>query len=136
MTLQRFHSQRLVLDNGAKLVYMNYNGGRLSVQTPWMTMPWKMGVYTEGEYPKYNIDLFKGMDEDPELQAFHDKFQELKNKIIDGGVENSVAWFKKKTASRDVIDALFGRMIKVSTKNKILVNLIIKWPDEAQGSSP
>ena len=105
-----------VLDNGAKLVYMNYNGGRLSVQTPWMTMPWKMGVYTEGEYPKYNIDLsFKGMDEDPELQAFHDKFQELEDKIIDGGVENSVAWFKKKTASRDVIDALFGRMIKVST---------------------
>ena len=95
---------------------MNYNGGRLSVQTPWMTMPWKMGVYTEGEYPKYNIDLsFKGMDEDPELQAFHDKFQELEDKIIDGGVENSVAWFKKKTASRDVIDALFGRMIKVST---------------------
>ena len=67
-------SQPRVLDNGAKLVYMNYDGGRLSIQTPWMTLPWKMGVYTEGEYPKYSIDLsFKGMEDNEELQKFHDK---------------------------------------------------------------
>ena len=57
-----------ILDNGAKLVYVNYNGGKWSVQTPWMSMPWKMGVYTDGPYPKYNIDLsFKGMDENPDI---------------------------------------------------------------------
>ena len=64
-------SQPRVLDNGAKLVYLNYGGGRLSVQTPWMSMPWKMGVYTEGDYPKYSVDLtFKGMDENPDLRGF------------------------------------------------------------------
>ena len=105
-----------VLDNGAKLVYLNYAGGRLSIQTPWMSMPWKMGVYTEGDYPKYSVDLtFKGMDEDPELQGFHDKLQELEEKIIDGGFDNSVSWFKKKPSSRDVVDALFNRIVKVST---------------------
>ena len=109
-------SQHRMLDNGAKLVYLNYAGGRLSIQTPWMSMPWKMGVYTEGDYPKYSVDLtFKGMDEDPELQGFHDKLQELEEKIIDGGFENSVAWFKKKPSSRDVVDALFNRIVKVST---------------------
>ena len=109
-------SQPRVLDNGAKLVYLNYNGGRLSVQTPWMSMPWKMGVYTEGDYPKYSADLtFKGMDDDPELQGFHDKLIKLEEKIIDGGFENSVSWFKKKPSSRDVVDAQFGRMLKVST---------------------
>ena len=109
-------SQPRVLDNGAKLVYLNYGGGRLSIQTPWMSMPWKMGVYTEGDYPKYSVDLtFKGMDENPDLQGFHDKLQELEEKIIDGGFENSVAWFKKKPASRDVVDALFSRIVKVST---------------------
>ncbi len=109
-------SQPRVLDNGAKLVYLNYGGGRLSVQTPWMSMPWKMGVYTEGDYPKYSVDLtFKGMDENPDLQGFHDKLQELEEKIIDGGFENSVSWFKKKPSSRDVVDALFSRIVKVST---------------------
>ena len=109
-------SQPRVLDNGAKLVYLNYGGGRLSVQTPWMSMPWKMGVYTEGDYPKYSVDLtFKGMDENPDLQGFHDKLQELEEKIIDGGFENSVSWFKKKPSSRDVVEALFNRIVKVST---------------------
>ena len=27
------------LDNGAKLVYVNYNGGKFTVRTPWMDMP-------------------------------------------------------------------------------------------------
>ena len=105
-----------VLDNGAKLVYLNYNGGRLSVQTPWMSMPWKMGVYTEGDYPKYSVDLtFKGMEDNPDLQAFHDKLLELEEKVIDGGFENSVSWFKKKPTSRDTAEALFNRIVKVST---------------------
>jgi hypothetical protein len=125
-----------VLDNGAKLVYLNYNGGRLSVQTPWMSMPWKMGVYTEGEYPKYSVDLsFKNMDEEPELQAFHDKFLELEEKIIDGGFENSVAWFKKKPASRDVVDALFNRTIKVSTDRET-GEPNGKWPPTMKAKVP
>ena len=73
-------SKPRVLDNGAKLVYMNYNGGRLSVQSPWMTMPWNMSSITEDrdgkplDYPKYSADLsFKGMENDPELQLFHVK---------------------------------------------------------------
>ena len=109
-------SQPRVLDNGAKLVYLNYGGGRLSIQTPWMSMPWKMGAYLEGDYPKYSVDLtFKGMEENPDLQGFHDKLLELEDKIIEGGVENSVSWFKKKTANKDVVDALFSRIVKVST---------------------
>ena len=125
-----------VLDNGAKLVYLNYNGGRLSVQTPWMTMPWKMGVYTEGEYPKYSLDLsFKGMDEDPELQAFHDRFKELEEKIVDGGFENSVAWFKKKSTSREVVSAVFNRMIKVSA-DKETGEPDGKWPPTMKAKVP
>ena len=117
-----------VLDNGAKLVYMNYNGGRLSVQTPWMEMPWKMGIFTEGEYPKYSVDLsFKGMDDTPELTQFHDRFLELQDKIVDAGHENSVAWFKKKQANRDVVEAIFTPMIKVS-KDRDTGEPDGKWP--------
>ena len=43
-------------------------------------------------------------------------------KIIDGGSENSVSWFKKKTDSREVIEALFNPVLKVS-KDKEMVSL-------------
>ena len=121
-------SQPRVLDNGAKLVYMNYDGGRLSVQTPWMSLPWKMGVYTEGEYPKYSIDLsFKGMENDPDLQAFHDKLQEVETQIIDEGFENTVSWFKKKKSTREVVEAIFNPILKVS-KDKETGEPDGKWP--------
>lgn len=121
-------SQPRVLDNGAKLVYMNYDGGRLSIQSPWMSLPWKMGVYTEGEYPKYSIDLsFKGMDTDNDLKEFHDKLQAVEEKIIDAGFENSVAWFKKKKSSREVVEAIFNPILKVS-KDKETGEPDGKWP--------
>jgi hypothetical protein len=116
------------LDNGAKLVYVNYNQGRFSVQTPWMTMPWKMGAYTDGEYPKYSIDLsFKGMDENPDLQEFYNKFKSLEQTIIDGGLDNSVAWFKKNIKSRDGVVEKFGPIIKES-RDKETGEPDGKWP--------
>ena len=121
-------SQPRVLDNGAKLVYMNYDGGRLSIQTPWMSLPWKMGVYTEGEYPKYSVDLsFKGMENDPDLQAFHDKLQDVEEKILDAGFDNSVSWFKKKKTTREVVEAIFNPILKVS-KDKETGEPDGKWP--------
>ena len=121
-------SQPRVLDNGAKLVYMNYNGGRLVVQTPWMSLPWKMGVYTEGEFPKYSVDLsFKGMESNPDLQKFHDKLKEVEETLLEGGVTNSVAWFKKKINSRDAVEALFNPILKVS-RDKNTGEPDGKWP--------
>ena len=37
-----------VLDNGAKLVYVNYNGGKFTVQTPWMDMLGRCPIYRGG----------------------------------------------------------------------------------------
>jgi hypothetical protein len=117
-----------VLDNGAKLVYVNYAGGRFNVQTPWMPLNWNMSAYTEGPYPKYSAELsFKGMDENDDLQQFYDKFTEVQNAIIDGGVENSVAWFKKKKPSRETVEALFNDMIKLS-RDKETGEADGKWP--------
>ena len=124
------------LDNGAKLVYVNYNQGRFSVQTPWMTMPWKMGAYTEGDYPKYSIDLsFKGMEEDSDLQMFHDKMKEVEQKIIDGGCENSVAWFKKNIKSRDGVVEKFNPVIKES-RDKETGEPDGKWPPSMKVKAP
>lgn len=104
------------LDNGAKLVYVNYNNSKFTVQTPWMDMPWEMKAYTEDKYPKYSITTsFRGMDENPDLQAFHDRLLELEEKIIDAGTDHSLAWFKKRDQPRQVTQALFNSIVKVST---------------------
>ena len=124
------------LDNGAKLVYVNYNQGRFSVQTPWMSMPWKMGAFTDGEYPKYSIDLsFKGMEEGNDLQLFHDKMKEVEQKIIDGGFENSVAWFKKNIKSRDGVVEKFNPVIKES-RDKETGEPDGKWPPSMKVKVP
>ena len=104
-----------VLDNGAKLVYVNYNSSKFNIQTPWMDVPWNMSCYSEGAYPKYSMEFsFRNMDNDPEIKAFHDKLYELQDKIVSGGLENSVSWFKKRTDSREVIQALYNPIVKVS----------------------
>ena len=91
-------------------------------------MPWKMGAFTDGEYPEHSIDVsFKGMESDPELKAFHDKFIELEGKIIDAGVENSIPWFKKKSASREVVEAIFGPDAVRVSKDKETGEPIGKW---------
>ena len=125
------------LDNGAKLIYVNYNGGiKFSVQTPWMTMPWKMGAYTDGDYPKYSIDLsFKGMEEGNELQQFHDKMKEVEQKIIDAGVENSVSWFKKNIKSREGVSEKFNPIIKES-RDKDTGEPDGKWPPSMKVKVP
>lgn len=129
-------SEPRVLDNGAKLVYVNYDGGRFTVQTPWMEMPWKMGCYDQGEYPKYSAEFsFKGMDNNEDLAAFHDRLNEVDSALIDGGVANSVAWFKKKKASRDVIEALFNPIVRVS-KDKESGEPDGKWPSTFKAKVP
>jgi len=112
------------LDNGAKLVYVNYNKGRFNIQTPPMELAWDVNCYDEGPYPKYSCEVsFKGMDEDTkqgrELKGFHDKMLELENKLIDEGVKNGSAWFKlaKGKVNKDVISSKFNPLIRVS-KNK------------------
>ena len=125
-----------VLDSGAKLVYVNYNSGRFFMQTPWMSLPWEMKTYEEGDIKKYTLTLsFRGYDENPELMQFHDKMSELEEKIIQGGVDNSVAWFKKKNLTKDTVDALFNRMIKVST-DKETGEPDGKWPPSMRAKVP
>lgn len=129
-------SNARTLDNGAKLVYVNYGGGRFNVQTPWMEVPWDLSCYNEGPYPKYSMELsFKGMDEDPDIRGFHDKFIELEQKIIEEGckernnIMNGVSWFKlpKAKCTPDVIASKFGPIVKVS-KDKETGEPDGKWP--------
>ena len=110
-------SQPKVLDNGAKLVYVNYGGGRFNIQTPWMEVPWDLSCYNEGPFPKYSCELsFKGMNEDAALKTFHDKMLEVEERLVEAGVENGTSWFKmpKNKINTEIISSKFGPIVKVS----------------------
>jgi hypothetical protein len=104
------------LTNGSEMSYLSYDGrGKFSIQTPVMRMPF--GVSPPNELaPKYSAALsFDGMDKNPKLRAMHDALVELDERMIDLGVENSVAWFGKKY-SRETIETKYKRIVKVNEK--------------------
>ena len=118
------------LENGAKLVYVNYDGGRFNVQTPWTDVPWDSSCYTEGPWPKYSFEVsFRGMDTNPKIKAFHDKILEIEEKLVEEGIKNGVSWFKleKSKCTKDVVGSKFGAIVKVS-KDKETGEPDGKWP--------
>ena len=116
-------------DNNGKTVYLNYSNNIFRMQTPVMTLPYDMGFYDKGEYPKYTIELsFRDMDECPKVNGYHKNMEKIDKMLIENGVKNSMAWFKKKTTSKDVILALFNPIIKKS-KDKETGEFDGKYPD-------
>ena len=103
-----------VMDSGAKYVYVGYNKMNLRVQTPEMDMPFGFNCYDKGEYPKYSVDLsFSGMESNKSMKQFHDNLLKMDEKLISEGMKQSLAWFKKKKMSKDVVSELFNPTIKV-----------------------
>lgn len=109
------------LDSGAKTAFLNYGpdkGGRFTIQTPRMVLPFNMSTFDKGDYPKHSIEVsFRGMEERPKLREFYDLFSNLDTKLINDGTDprNSINWFKKKSQPREVVEALFYPHIKPST---------------------
>lgn len=115
--------------NAGKTVWLNYNTNMFRVQTPVMTLPYDMSVYDKGEYPKHTIELsFRDMDDDTKVEGFHKNMEAIDKMLIDNGVKQSMAWFKKKKTNKDVISALFNPIIKRS-KDKETGEYDGKYPD-------
>ena len=124
------------LDNGSKFVWAGYKGQKLAVQTPRMSVAFNMKPNTMGEYPKYSVELsFQGMDSDESLQKFHDNIEAMDNFMIDAGVKNSMAWFKQKKVSRDVIEAKYSSMIKTPT-DKETGEVLTQYPQRLRLKVP
>jgi len=132
-------SEPKILPSGAKQVYLNYNGGRLVVQTPKMSLPWNMGCYRgpEGNQPPtYKLDLsFKGMENDPKIKELHDMIEKIDKRMLKAGAENGLAWFKKKDMNEEVLKALYTPMMKLSI-DKNTGEPDGKWPPSVRIKVP
>ncbi len=117
------YSEMKVMKSGAKSVYLNYQGSKINIQTPVLSIPYGVNDNTQfikddpkrkDEARKYDITAsFKGMDEAPKVKAFHDKLIELENKICEDASKNSVAWFKKNfEGNKGAIENMFSPIVR------------------------
>ena len=117
------YSEMKIMKSGAKSVYLNYQGSKINIQTPVLSIPYGVNDNTQfikddpkrkDEARKYDITAsFKGKDENPKVQAFHDKLIELEQKICEDASKNSVAWFKKNfEGNKGAIENMFSPIVR------------------------
>ncbi len=113
------------LPSGAKTIYLNHGDGiaPLFVQTPEMTVPFDSGTY----YPdneqsgKYAVKVsMDNIDTNENMKQFHDMLNNMDERLIKFGVDNSSEWFKsqqwfkKKGEVAEKVADNYTRMVKVS----------------------
>ena len=134
------------MKSGAKSVYLNYQGSKINIQTPVLSIPYGVNDNTQfikddpkrkDEARKYDITAsFKGMDENPKVKAFHDKLIELENKICEDASKNSVAWFKKNfEGNKGAIENMFSPIVR-RDKDKETGMFADKYPPTFKAKLP
>jgi hypothetical protein len=126
------------LKSGAKQAYVNYSGEKLTLQSAKeMRTPFGFNVWGEGTAKKYSINLsFDGMETNPGTKDFYDAMKRLDEYMIDLGVANARAWFKK-DMSRELIADKYTPIIKVAKDPKYAptVKLNISEKRDKEGNS-
>lgn len=106
------------MDNGGKMIYMNYGGGiqSLYVQSPELEVPFEPSYFPDNDTGgKYAVKLSLKDHEDNQLtKEFYDKLTDIDIMIKEHALKNSVAWFKKSKMSMETIDSLYTPMVKHS----------------------
>jgi hypothetical protein len=109
-----------VLDSGAKQAYVNYNGGKLVIQSPSnITLPYGVSASDKSKFGgtgiDYSIDISL-KDGDVDGSTMHDYTQMLKafdDAILEEAYKNRMAWFRA-NHSKETIRAFYKSSIKIS----------------------
>ena len=96
------------MNNGGKMVYLNHkDDSKIYLKTPEMSIPFDSGNFSHNKY-MIQVNLDDGCAD------FRDKLMELDARVMEMGIENSVAWFKKKTMTPETIENVYRPMVKLS----------------------
>jgi hypothetical protein len=107
-------------NHGRKMVYVNYNGGKIMIQTPKMHVPsgikrWRKKDAVDNKDDTFEMELSFG-GSNPEIQQFHtimQNFDELVKKTI---MARSKEWLGKSKISMDSIEeAFYAPTVRVAT---------------------
>lgn len=94
-------------------VYLNYEGRRILLQAPQLTVPYDASDY-QGD-GKFKVQFsFKGRDTNPRVAKFHDVIEAVDNFVIDMAVKNCGKWFKKPGMTREMLKLFFKPTLRYS----------------------
>lgn len=104
-----------LLNSGAKMASLNYDGRRLTMQVGSLPVPYGMSVFDKAGPVKYSVDMsLRGYDgENQKAKAIYEAFTKLDEHMIEQGVKNSKAWFKQ-DLSREVVKAFYTPSLRFS----------------------
>jgi hypothetical protein len=113
-------------NHGRKMVYVNYNGGKILIQTPKMYVPngikrWRKKDATDNKDDSFEMELsFGGEDKEDknsvEIREFHKKMEEFDTLVKNNIMSRSKEWLGKPKVSMETIeDAYYAPSVKVPT---------------------
>jgi hypothetical protein len=113
-------------NHGRKMVYVNYNGGKIMVQTPKMYVPngikrWRKKDATDNKDDSFELELsFGGEDKEDknsvEIREFHNKLEQFDDLVKKTIMAKSKEWLGKPKVSMETIeDAYYVPSVRVPT---------------------
>lgn len=109
------------LENGGKIASLLHGGKPLIFQTPNLNAPYGMSKWANETTEKYSLDL--SMTEPHFLEIM----KGIDDKVVDVALDASSVWFKKKYSSREVVEALYTKIVKYA-KNSETGEISDKYP--------
>ena len=95
-----------VMGSGAKLFFLEYNGGPLVIQSPDMPLTFDPQIFEDGPNAKYSVKTSLNMSNE-QCKEFYEKMNQFDMRLKELGKANSQEWFKKKNMSDEVIDSMY-----------------------------
>jgi hypothetical protein len=113
-------------NHGRKMIYVNYNGGKIMVQTPKMYVPngikrWRKKDATDNKDDSFELELsFGGEDKEDknslEIRDFHSKLEQFDDLVKKTIMSKSKEWLGKPKVSMETIeDAYYSPSVKIPT---------------------
>jgi hypothetical protein len=113
-------------NHGRKMVYVNYNGGKIMVQTPKMYVPngikrWRKKDAVDNKDDSFEMEMsFGGEDKEDknsvEIREFHTKLEEFDELVKETIVSKSKEWLGKPKVSMETVeDAYYAPSVKIPT---------------------
>ena len=127
LDLNRVSFSDVKTDNhGRKMVYVNYNGGKIMVQTPKMYVPngikrWRKKDAVDNKDDSFEMELsFGGEDKEDknsvEIKEFHNKLEQFDSLVKNAIMSKSKEWLGKPKVSMETIeDAYYAPSVKIPT---------------------
>lgn len=100
-------------NHGRKMIFVNYDGGKIMVQTPKMYVPnglkrWRKKDAVDNKDDSFEMELsFAGEDNNSEIREFHTKMEQFDEIVKKQIMSHSKEWLGKPKMSMELIENAF-----------------------------